>query len=45
METIQRILNLLLLASLLIACATSPTGHHQLMLVSKDSAIASSKEA
>ncbi len=39
METIQRILNLL------PACATSPTAHHQLMLVSKDSAIASSKEA
>jgi len=30
---------------LLASCATSPTGCHQLMLVSEDSAIASSKQA
>jgi len=30
---------------LLAGCATSPTGRHQLMLVSEESAIASSKEA
>jgi predicted Zn-dependent protease len=31
--------------SLLIGCATSPTGRRQLMIVSEDSAIAASKEA
>ena len=36
---------LLLCAVLIIACATSPTGRRQLMLVSEDSAIAASKEA
>lgn len=35
----------LLVAALLAACATSPTGRRQLMLVSEDSAIAASKEA
>jgi predicted Zn-dependent protease len=36
---------LLLIAALLTACATSPTGRRQLMLVSEDTAIASSAEA
>jgi predicted Zn-dependent protease len=35
----------LLCAVLIIACTTSPTGRHQLMLVSEDSAIAASKQA
>ena len=35
----------LLCAILIIACATSPTGRHQLIIVSEDSAIAASKEA
>jgi hypothetical protein len=30
---------------LLVACATSPTGRRQLMIVSEDSAIAASKQA
>jgi predicted Zn-dependent protease len=34
-----------LFALLLIACATSPTGRRQLMIVSEDSAISASKEA
>jgi predicted Zn-dependent protease len=45
MTTIQRLLVLLLISSLLAGCATSPTGRRQLMLVSESSAIASSKEA
>jgi predicted Zn-dependent protease len=45
MTLIKRILPFILLISLLAACATSPTGRHQLMLVSEDSAIASSKQA
>ena len=36
---------LLLCAVLIIACATSPTGRRQLMLVSEESAIAASKQA
>ena len=40
-----RTIALLALASMLGACATSPTGRHQLSLVSEDSAIAASKEA
>ena len=36
---------ILLLTGLLLACATSPTGRHQLMLVSEDTAIAASKTA
>jgi predicted Zn-dependent protease len=36
---------LLLCASTFIGCATSPTGRHQLMIVSEDSAIAASKQA
>ena len=35
----------LLCAVLIMACATSPTGRRQLMLVSEDSAIAASKQA
>jgi predicted Zn-dependent protease len=45
MTMIKRLLPFILLISLLSACATSPTGRHQLMLVSEDSAIASSKQA
>jgi predicted Zn-dependent protease len=45
MTMIKRLLPFILLISLLTACATSPTGRHQLMLVSEDSAIASSKQA
>ena len=41
----KRLLPFILLISLLTACATSPTGRHQLMLVSEESAIASSKQA
>lgn len=40
-----RQLTLGLLCLLLVACATSPTGRRQLMLVSEESAIVSSKEA
>lgn len=36
---------ILIWAVLIIACATSPTGRHQLMLVSEESAIAASKQA
>jgi len=42
---LQKLTLLLLLATLLAACATSPTGRRQLMLVSEESAIASSSEA
>jgi predicted Zn-dependent protease len=45
MMTFKRLLVLVLVSSLLAACATSPTGRRQLMLVSEDSAIASSKQA
>ncbi|NOR18502.1 MAG: M48 family metalloprotease [Xanthomonadales bacterium] len=45
MVTIQRCLIICMAALLMIACATSPTGRHQLMLVSESSAIASSKQA
>lgn len=40
-----RHLTLWALITLLVACATSPTGRRQLMLVSEDTAISSSKEA
>jgi predicted Zn-dependent protease len=40
-----RVLTLLLILSLLAACATSPTGRRQLMLVSEDMAISSSAQA
>jgi Zn-dependent protease with chaperone function len=36
---------ILLCAVLIVACATSPTGRRQLMIVSEDSAIAASKQA
>jgi predicted Zn-dependent protease len=42
---VQRLIVALLLSTLLAACATSPTGRRQLMLVSEDSAIASSAQA
>jgi len=42
---VQRVLPILLLSIMLAACATSPTGRRQLMLVSEDSAIASSAQA
>ena len=42
---LHRLIVVLLLASVLAACATSPTGRRQLMLVSEDSAIASSAQA
>jgi predicted Zn-dependent protease len=45
MTTLIRLLTLLLLCLLLFACATSPTGRHQLMLVSEESSIVYSKEA
>ena len=35
----------LLFTILIVSCATSPTGRHQLMIVSEDSAIAASKQA
>lgn len=45
MSIVNRPLILSLLCCLLCACATSPTGRKQLMLVSEDSAIASSRSA
>ncbi len=45
MTTINRLLILYLIAALTAACATSPTGRRQLMLVSEESSIVSSKEA
>lgn len=41
----KKILSLGLLAVVLVACATSPTGRRQLMLVSPDQAISSSRTA
>ena len=38
-------LTLILCVTLILACATSPTGRRQLMIVSEDSAISASKEA
>ena len=38
-------LTLILCVTLILACATSPTGRRQLMLVSEDSAIAASRQA
>jgi predicted Zn-dependent protease len=43
--SLHRITAVLLVCALLAACATSPTGRRQLMLVSEDSAIASSAQA
>ena len=45
MKNLHRIAALLAVIFLVQACATSPTGRRQLMLVSEDSAIVSSKEA
>jgi len=45
MTTIKRFIILFIVSVLLVACATSPTGRRQLMLVSEESAIVSSKEA
>lgn len=44
-ETQYRLLIALLCCTLLSACATSPTGRQQLMLVSEDTAISSSAQA
>ena len=45
MSTFNRLLIIVLLSSIMFACATSPTGRHQLMLVSEESSIVSSKQA
>jgi predicted Zn-dependent protease len=45
MTFVSRFATISLMCALLAACATSPTGRSQLMLVSEDSAIASSKQA
>ena len=41
----HRLLLFVLISSLLVSCATSPTGRRQLMLVSEESSIVSSKQA
>jgi predicted Zn-dependent protease len=41
----RKLLSVLVVAALAAACATSPTGRHQLMLVSEHEAISSSKQA
>ena len=45
MTLLIRLLIIVLISSLLTACATSPTGRKQLMLVSEESSIVSSKQA
>ena len=45
MLPILKILLVTISVSLLVACATSPTGRHQLMLISPDAAIVQSKQA
>jgi predicted Zn-dependent protease len=45
MTIYSRLLVFLLVSALLAACATSPTGRRQLMLVSEESSIVSSKQA
>lgn len=45
MTAMKKLLLLLLAASLVTACATSPTGRRQLMLISPDAAIVQSKQA
>jgi predicted Zn-dependent protease len=45
MTAMKRFLLLLLASSLISACATSPTGRRQLMLISPDAAIVQSKQA
>ena len=44
-KSFRQVSLLLLLASLIMACATSPTGRSQLMLVSEEQAISASKQA
>jgi predicted Zn-dependent protease len=45
MNALKRLLVAALIATLAVACATSPTGRRQLLIVSEESAIVSSKEA
>jgi predicted Zn-dependent protease len=45
MSTSNRLLIFVLLSSILCSCTTSPTGRRQLMLVSEESSITSSKQA
>lgn len=45
MTVLSRLVPLSIAVLFLAGCATSPTGRHQLMLVSEDSAIASSRQA
>ncbi len=45
MTAMKKLLLLLLAAGLITACATSPTGRRQLMLISPDAAIVQSKQA
>jgi len=45
MSVVQRLIILAALSLLVAGCATSPTGRHQLMLVSEQSSIVSSKQA
>ena len=45
MTNFKRLFAIFLVSLLVVACATSPTGRRQLMLVSEESAIVSSKEA
>jgi predicted Zn-dependent protease len=45
MTAMKKLLLLLLASSLITACATSPTGRRQLMLISPDAAIVQSKQA
>lgn len=45
MPAMKKLLLLLLASSIITACATSPTGRRQLMLISPDAAIVQSKQA
>ncbi len=45
MRALKNVITLLILTAVLVACATSPTGRKQLMLVSEEQAISSSKQA
>jgi predicted Zn-dependent protease len=44
-KTLLKLISIILVLALLAACATSPTGRRQLMLVSEDMAISSSAQA
>lgn len=44
-RSLHRVICMAVIAVMIAACATSPTGRRQLMLVSEDSAIAQSKQA